>query len=75
MNFLMMTNTGECRVLSREHDVQLKKDLWETVMVHKTCNGKIREQKKLLEDLVCLPGITIYFQARDGMYSPLHASS
>lgn len=75
MNFLTMTNTGECTVLSKEHDVQPKKDLWEIVMVPKIYNGKIREQEKLLKDLVCLPGITIYFQTKDGMYSPLHASS
>lgn len=75
MNFLMMTNTGECTVLSREHNVQPKKDLWEIVMVPKIYNGKIREQEKLLEDLVCLPAITIYFQRKVGVYSPLHASS
>lgn len=33
MNFLMMTNTGEYTALSRECDVQLKKDLWELIMV------------------------------------------
>lgn len=75
MNFLMMTNTGECTVQSREHDVQPKKDLWEIVMVPKIYNGKIREQGKFLEDPVCLPGKIICFQTKDGMYSPLHASS
>lgn len=74
MNFLMMTNTGECTVLSREHDVQPKKDLWEIVIVPKIYNGKIGEQEKLLGDLVCLPGITIYFQTKDGMYSQPHVS-
>lgn len=44
-------------------------------MVPKIYNSKIREQEKLLEKLVCLPGTTIYFQTKDGMYSPLHASS
>lgn len=52
MIFLMMTNTGEGTVLRREHNVQPKKDLWEIVMVPKIYNGKIREQEKLLEDLV-----------------------
>lgn len=75
MNFLMMTNTGECTVLRREHDVQPKRDLWEIVMLPKIYNGKIREQEKLLEDLVYLPGKTTYFQTKDGMYNPLHASS
>lgn len=74
MNFLMMTNTGECTVLSREHNVQPKKDLCEIVMLPKIYNGKIREQEKLLEDLVCLPGVTIYFQRKDGTYSPQCAS-
>ena len=54
MNFLMMTNTGEYTALSREHDVQLKKDLWELIMVHQIYNGKTGEQEKLLEDLVCI---------------------
>lgn len=33
MNFLMMTNTEEYTALTGEHDVQLKKDLWELIMV------------------------------------------
>lgn len=33
MKFLMMTNTKEYTALSREHDVQLKKDLWELITV------------------------------------------
>lgn len=53
MNFLMMTNTGEYTAPSRECDVQLKKDLWELIMVCQIYNGKIGEEEKLLEDLVC----------------------
>lgn len=33
MNFLMMTNMGEYTALSREHDVQLKEDLWKLILV------------------------------------------
>lgn len=33
MNFLMMTNTGKYTALTREHDTQLKKDLWKLITV------------------------------------------
>lgn len=76
MNFLMVINTWEYTALSREHHVQLKKDLWELITVCYIYNGKNRRRRKTPgRSYVCQPGIAIYFQTKDIMYSPLHTSS
>lgn len=66
MNFLMMTNTGKYKALTREYNTQLKKDLWELIMVCQTYNGKtVEEEKTSGRSCVCQPGKTIYFQTKD----------